>query len=74
MASPDSPYLTILRTDQDIVDTTVLVQGNIVDVRVTTQNGSSGNNNNISRRPGCGPALQPARSYEFHRLPDLAVT
>ena len=26
VASPDSPYLTILRTDQDIVDTTVLVR------------------------------------------------
>jgi len=66
VASPDSPYLPILRTDQDIVDTTVLVQGNIVDVRVTTQNGSSGNNNNYSRFPGHGqpcnlpPALLPA--------------
>jgi hypothetical protein len=54
VASPDSPYLTILRTDQDIVDTTVLVEGNIVDVRVTTQNGSSGNSNTLSRRPGYG--------------------
>jgi YVTN family beta-propeller protein len=54
VAAPDSPYLTILRTDQDIVDTTVLVQGNIVDVRVSTQNGASGNNNNISRKPGYG--------------------
>jgi DNA-binding beta-propeller fold protein YncE len=54
VASPDSPYLTILRTDLDIVDTTVLVEGNIVDVRVTTQNGTSGNNNTISRRPGYG--------------------
>jgi YVTN family beta-propeller protein len=54
VASPDSPYLTILRTDQDIVDTTVLVQGNIVDVRVSTQNGASGNNNNVSRKPGYG--------------------
>jgi DNA-binding beta-propeller fold protein YncE len=54
VASPDSPYLTILRTDLDIVDTTILVQGNIVDVRVTTQNGSSGNNNTISRTPGYG--------------------
>ena len=34
VASPDSPYLTIFRTDQDIVDATVLVQGNILDVRV----------------------------------------
>jgi YVTN family beta-propeller protein len=54
VASPDSPYLTILRTDLDIVDTTVLVQGNIVDVRVSTQNGVSGNANNTSRIPGYG--------------------
>ena len=54
VASPDSPYLTILRTDQDIVDATVLVQGNIVDVRVSTQNGSSGNANVVSRKPGFG--------------------
>lgn len=52
--SPDSPYLTIIRTDQDIIDTTVLVQGNIVGVRVTTQNGSNGNSNVTSRRPGGG--------------------
>lgn len=54
VASPDSPYLTILRTDQDIVDTTVLVQGNIVDVRTSTQNGSTGNGIITSRRPGAG--------------------
>ena len=66
VASPDSPYVTIIRTDQDIVDTTVLVQGNIVDVRVSSQNGSSGNNNNVSRRPGAGqpcylpPSLEPS--------------
>jgi DNA-binding beta-propeller fold protein YncE len=54
VASPDSPYLTILRTDLDIVDTTVLVEGNIVDVRVTTQNGTTGNNDTVSRRPGFG--------------------
>jgi YVTN family beta-propeller protein len=63
-ASPDSPYLTIVRTDQDIVDTTVLLQGNIVDVRVSTQNGSQGNTNVVSRVPGYGqpcylpPALE----------------
>jgi len=65
LAAPDSPYLTIVRTDLDIVDTTVLVEGNIVDVRVTTQNGSSGNSNVTSRRPGFGqpcflpPGLEP---------------
>jgi DNA-binding beta-propeller fold protein YncE len=54
VASPDSPYLTILRTDLDLVDTTVLVEGNVVDVRVTTQNGSQGNVNTVSRVPGFG--------------------
>jgi DNA-binding beta-propeller fold protein YncE len=66
VASPDSPYLTILRTDLDILDTTVLVEGNIVDVRATTQTGTSGNSNTGSRRPGFGqpcylpPSLEPA--------------
>jgi hypothetical protein len=54
VASPDSPFLTIIRTDLDLVDTTVLVEGNIVDVRVTTQNGSQGNANAVSRVPGFG--------------------
>ncbi|HLY39602.1 MAG TPA: hypothetical protein VKR52_00250 [Terracidiphilus sp.] len=63
--APDSPYLTIIRTDQDVVDTTVLLQGNVVDVRTSNQNGASGNANNTSRRPGAGqpcylpPALEP---------------
>jgi DNA-binding beta-propeller fold protein YncE len=54
VAAPDSPYLTIIRTDLDIVDTTVLIEGNIVDVRATTQNGTSGNATVGSRRPGFG--------------------
>jgi DNA-binding beta-propeller fold protein YncE len=54
VGSPNSNYLTILRTDQDIVDTTVLLEGDIVDVRVTTQDGSRGNNNVTSRIPGYG--------------------
>jgi DNA-binding beta-propeller fold protein YncE len=54
VASPDSPFLSILRTDLDILDTTVLVEGNIVDVRVTTQTGTSGNSDVLSRRPGFG--------------------
>jgi DNA-binding beta-propeller fold protein YncE len=53
-ASPDSPYLTIIRTDLDIVDTTILVEGNIVDVRVTSQNATGGNSNQVSRSPGHG--------------------
>ena len=64
-AAPDSPYLTIVRTDQDIIDTTVLVEGNIIDVRVSTQNGSSGNANINTRRPGAGqPCYLPGANPE----------
>ena len=68
VASPDTPYLTILRTDQDIVDTTVLVQGNILDVRATTQSGATGNAIVSSRKPGFGqpcymPGATAAASY-----------
>jgi len=67
-ASPDSPYLTIIRTDLDLVDTTVLIEGNIVDVRVTTENGSQGNSNVSSRVPGYGqpcnlPPPAPGKPY-----------
>jgi DNA-binding beta-propeller fold protein YncE len=66
-ASPDSPYLTIIEstpTETDQVDTTVLVEGNVVDVRVTTENGSSGANSNYSSRvPGYGqPCNLPGAS------------
>lgn len=54
VASPDSTFLTIIRTDQDIVDNTVLIEGNIVDVRVTSQNAVKGNSNIFSRIPGGG--------------------
>jgi YVTN family beta-propeller protein len=54
VGSPDSPYVTIIRTDLDIVDTTILVQGNVVDVRVSTQDATTKNNNNTSRAPGGG--------------------
>jgi YVTN family beta-propeller protein len=59
VASPDSPYITIIEsspTVTDLVDTTVLVEGLPVDVRVNTQNGvsGSGNSNYSSRVPGYG--------------------
>jgi YVTN family beta-propeller protein len=79
VASPDSPYLTIIRTDQDIVDTTVLVEGNIVDVRVSTQNGSTGNVNNVSRKPGYGqpcylpPALEVSTYGASYTLQNCAT-
>lgn len=54
VASPDSEYVTVIDVSQDAVDTTVLVQGNVLDVRTTTQNGISGNAVSSSRRPGAG--------------------
>ncbi|MGD0891289.1 MAG: hypothetical protein ABR923_07120 [Terracidiphilus sp.] len=63
VASPNSPYLTIIQTggtSPDTVDTTILVEGNILDVRVSTQNGVSGNSNTTSRTAGWGePCTQP---------------
>lgn len=54
VASPDSPYITIISTENDLVATTVLVQGHVVDVRVNTQNGATANSNITSRAPGWG--------------------
>ncbi len=66
VASSNSPYLTILATQTDLVTTTVLVPGEIVDVRATLQSGGqqsvatyygsiSINNPNFSSRiPGYG--------------------
>ena len=54
VASPDSEYVTVIDVSQDAVDTTVLVEGNVMDVRTTTQNGISGNAITTSRRPGAG--------------------
>jgi YVTN family beta-propeller protein len=54
-ASPDSSFLNIIRTDLDLIDTTILLEGNIVDVRVTSQNGNNGSQSNyVSRVPGYG--------------------
>jgi hypothetical protein len=66
VASTNTPYLTILNTTTDLIDTDVLVEGNVVDVRATTQSGSSqtfstyngsvsiSNPNFSSRIPGYG--------------------
>lgn len=53
-ASPDTDYVTVIDASQDAIDTTVLVQGNVMDVRTTSQNGISGNAVSNSRRPGAG--------------------
>ena len=56
----DSPYLTVIRTDTDIVSSSILLQGNGVDVHTTTQYAGSAstttasNNNTQSRSVGSG--------------------
>jgi hypothetical protein len=65
-AAPNSPYITIIETtptEIDVVDTTVLVEGDVVDIRTTNQTGTSGNNNYTSRVPGYGqPCNLPGKS------------
>ncbi len=69
-ASPDSPYLTIIRTDQDIIDANVLVQGNIIDVRTTTPEWLQRERQVNSRKPGYGePCYQPLTT-----LPAASIT
>ncbi len=56
----DSPYLTVIRTDTDIVTSSILLQGNGVDVHTTTQylgsssTTSQANNITQSRSVGSG--------------------
>lgn len=74
VASPDSPFITIIEsspTVTDLVDTTVLVEGTVVDVRTTSETGSGGGNNNYtSRVPGYG---QPCELPGAARLTSLAT-
>ncbi len=74
VASPDSPFITIVEstpTVTDLIDTTVLVEGNVVDVRTTSQTANGGGNNNYtSRVPGYG---QPCELPGATRLTSLAT-
>ena len=60
VAAPNSPFLTVIRTDTDIVDTQIEVQGDITGLATTTQYAGNStsllNNNEIidSRAPGSG--------------------
>jgi len=62
--------VTLIRTDQDIVDTTVLVQGNTVDVKITSPDALNNNMNTVSRLPGAG---QPC-NLPLSDLPASAIT
>ena len=76
VVSPDSPIVSIIRTDLDSVDAQVLVEGNVVDVRVTTANGSQGNVNTMSRVPGYGQPcnLPPALTTDAQLLREPGPT
>ncbi|MCL6463958.1 MAG: hypothetical protein K6T49_05495, partial [Acidobacterium ailaaui] len=54
----DSPYVTVIRTDTDIVSSSILLQGYGVDLRTTTQyagtSGTSANSITQSRSAGSG--------------------
>ena len=76
VASPDSPYVTIIRTDQDIVDTTVLVEGNVIDVRVSTQDATRGTITTPVAFPEAdNPATCPGRRLgDIRCMSDSAMT
>lgn len=64
VVSPNSPQVTIIRTDQDIIDTTILVQGNAIDVRISSPDTTSSNTNLTSRLPGAGqPCFLPPSAF-----------
>jgi len=64
VAATDSPFITVIRTDQDIISTTVLVQGNSLDVRVQSPDTSGSNVNIMSRLPGAGqPCYLPPSAF-----------
>jgi DNA-binding beta-propeller fold protein YncE len=56
VGAQNSPYVTVIRTDTDIVAAQILVQGNVVDLHTTNQYAAqSASNNNIqSRSVGSG--------------------
>jgi YVTN family beta-propeller protein len=67
VTSPDSQNLTILNTQTDTVSTTLELQGNLIDVRVTRQNANTNTQlNNTSYSPGngvpCTPGTVPTQS------------
>jgi DNA-binding beta-propeller fold protein YncE len=69
VASSDSNVLTIIGTggtNPDTVDAAIdLYSGNIVDVRVSSQNGVSTNSNIVSRTPGYGqPCNLPLSQFD----------
>ena len=77
VASPDSPQVTIIQSNPtvtDLIDTTVLVEGKVVDLRVTSVNGSSGNPNFWSRVPGYGQPCNLPGAAQYATLAACQAT
>jgi YVTN family beta-propeller protein len=75
--APDTPLITIIEsspTVTDAIDTTVLVEGNPIDLRVTTQNGASGNANFWSRVPGYGQPCNLPGAAQYASLTQCQAT
>jgi DNA-binding beta-propeller fold protein YncE len=76
-AAPDSPEVTIIEstpTVVDLIDTTVQVEGSVVDLRVTTQNAVSGNANFWSRVPGYGQPCNLPGAAQYASLTQCQAT
>jgi DNA-binding beta-propeller fold protein YncE len=56
VSAQNSPYVTVIRTDTDVISAQVLVQGNVVDMHDTSQYAAQGSKNNViqSRSVGSG--------------------
>jgi hypothetical protein len=56
VGAQNSPYVTVIRTDTDVVSAQILVQGNVVDLRTTSQYAGQNPTNTIieSRSVGSG--------------------
>lgn len=56
VAAQNSPYVTVIRTDTDVISAQILVQGNVVDLHTSSQYAAqaSVNNNIQSRSVGSG--------------------
>lgn len=56
VGAQNSPYVTVIRTDTDVISAQVLVQGNVVDLQTTTQYAAQTSRNNVieSRSVGSG--------------------
>ncbi|HEY0759371.1 MAG TPA: YncE family protein [Acidisarcina sp.] len=55
VSSPDIASVTVIRTDTDEIETTIPVQGNLIDLRVSRQNIAANTQSiNVSYLPGAG--------------------